>query len=94
MELGISSYTYTWSVGVPGSLPAKQLSANDLIDRAAASGLTLVQIADNLPVELLKESELMDLKTYGKARGVKIEMVASGINSFWAEEVEIDTTRA
>lgn len=74
MQPGISSYTYTWAVGVPGLLPAKQLSANDLIDRAAASGLSLVQIADNLPLELLKESELIDLRKYGEARGVKIEM--------------------
>jgi sugar phosphate isomerase/epimerase len=74
MNLGISSYTYTWAVGVPGSLPAKQLSANDLIDRAAASRVKLVQIADNLPLELLMESELTDLRKYGEAKGVEIEM--------------------
>jgi len=74
MQLGISSYTYTWAVGVPGSLPSKQLSAFDLLDKAATSGLNLVQIADNLPLEMMKVSELIDLKKYGAARGVEIEM--------------------
>ncbi|MEI6049715.1 MAG: hypothetical protein WCS03_12500 [Bacteroidota bacterium] len=46
MQLGISSYTYTWAVGVPDSLPPKRLSACDLIDKASSLGLSLVQIAD------------------------------------------------
>ena len=54
----ISSYTYTWAVGVPGSLPSKPLSAFDLVDKAAISGLRLVQIADNLPLETMDQSEL------------------------------------
>ena len=58
MLIGISSYTYTWAVGVPGSLPEKQLSAYDLADKAAELGLKLVQIADNLPLEKLSENEL------------------------------------
>ena len=33
MQLGISSYTYTWSIGVPGSLPDKQMLASDLVAR-------------------------------------------------------------
>lgn len=79
MRLGVSSYTYTWAVGVPGSMPLKQLSANDLIDKAAASGLTLVQIADNLPLEKLEEIELVFLRKYGEAKGVEIEMGGRGL---------------
>ena len=51
MQLGISSYTYTWAVGVPGSMPPKPLSAYDLVDKAFNLGLGVVQIADNLPLE-------------------------------------------
>lgn len=79
MRLGVSSYTYTWAVGVPGSMPLKPLSPNDLIDKAAASGLTLVQIADNLPLEKLEEIELAVLRKYGQAKGVEIEMGGRGL---------------
>ena len=79
MQLGLSSYTYTWAVGVPGSLPAKQLSAFDLTDKAAEAGLKLVQIADNLPLEKMKEDELIDLRKYGASKGVEIEMGGRGI---------------
>jgi len=74
MQLGISSYTYTWSIGVPGSLPAQQMSATDLVDRAASFGLKLVQIADNLPLENFTDTELENLRQYAFNKGVSIEM--------------------
>jgi sugar phosphate isomerase/epimerase len=79
MLLGISSYTYTWAVGVPGSLPPKQLSAFDLVDKADESGLKLVQIADNLPLEKMEENELIALRKYGEGKGVEIEMGGRGL---------------
>lgn len=74
MQLGISSYTYTWGVGVPGSLPPNPLSAKDLVDKAFYSGLKLVQIADNLPLENMTESELTNLFRYAYHKNVSIEM--------------------
>ena len=74
MQLGISSYTYTWLIGVPGSLPDKQMSASDLVDRAASFGLKLVQIADNLPLENFTDTELENLRQYAFNKGVSIEM--------------------
>ncbi|NEW81146.1 MAG: sugar phosphate isomerase/epimerase [Mariniphaga sp.] len=74
MHLGISSYTYTWSIGVPGSLPDKQMSASDLVDRAASFGLKLVQIADNLPLENFTDAELENLRQYAFNKGISIEM--------------------
>jgi sugar phosphate isomerase/epimerase len=79
MKLGVSSYTYTWAVGVPGSMPVKPLSANDLVDKAAASGLMLVQIADNLPLEKMNRNELTILKNYSAGKGVEIEMGGRGL---------------
>ena len=81
MQLGISSYTYTWSIGVPGSLPTRQMSATDLVDRAVAVGLKLVQIADNLPLEKLTDVELEDLRQYAFKKGVCIEMGGRGLTT-------------
>jgi sugar phosphate isomerase/epimerase len=81
MKLGISSYTYTWAVGVPGSMPEKPMSAFDLIDRACSSGLTLVQIADNLPLEIWSAEHLFDLYSYAEKKNISIEMGGRGLSS-------------
>jgi 3-oxoisoapionate decarboxylase len=79
MKLGVSSYTYTWAVGVPGSVVSSPLSAYGLVDKATAAGLKLVQIADNLPLEALTGQELTDLYKYSQKNGVAIEMGNRGL---------------
>jgi sugar phosphate isomerase/epimerase len=79
MKLGISSYTYTWGVGVPGSMPADPLSAFDLIGRASLSGLSLVQVADNLPLEFWSAEHLFDLYSYAEKKNISIEMGGRGL---------------
>ena len=74
MQLGLGSYTYTWAVGVPGSLPTKPYSAYDLIEKASSSGVNLVQIADNLPVENLSALELQNLLSHARYKNVSIEL--------------------
>ncbi len=79
MQLGISSYTYTWAIGVTGSMPDKPMSATDLVDQTAAFGLKLVQIADNLPLENYTDPELDKLFNYARGKGVSIEMGGRGL---------------
>jgi len=79
MKLGISSYTYTWAVGVPGALPPEPLTAYGLIDKTASTGLELVQIADNLPLERLTSEKLDDLLLYAQGKGVSIEIGGRGL---------------
>jgi len=79
MQLGISSYTFTWAVGVPGSMPAKPLSATELIDKADSAKVGIVQIADNLPLEKLTMENLKDLKQYASGKNISLEMGGRGI---------------
>jgi len=79
MRLGISSYTYTWAVGVYGSMPANPLSAYGLLDRASEASVRIVQIADNLPLEKLTHFELNELKHYASDKGISIEMGGRGL---------------
>jgi sugar phosphate isomerase/epimerase len=81
MQLGLSTYTFTWAVGVPGSLPAEPLTAAGLIDKAAAAGICLVQFADNLPLEKLDESSLLNLREYADSKSVSIEMGGRGLTT-------------
>jgi sugar phosphate isomerase/epimerase len=79
MKFGISSYTYTWAVGVPGSIPENPLSVCGLLEKAYSSGIKLVQIADNLPVEKLSEDELERLLDYSVEKGISLEMGGRGL---------------
>jgi sugar phosphate isomerase/epimerase len=81
MQLGLSSYTYAWAVGVEGYLQVKPLSAFDLVNKTQASGLSLVQIADNLPLETWSSEKLMDLFNYAKSRNISLEMGGRGLTT-------------
>jgi sugar phosphate isomerase/epimerase len=79
MRLGLSSYTYTWAVGVPGQAPARPLTAPDLVRRTAAAGLGCVQIADNLPLAGMNDDDRRDLRTLAAETAVAIEVGARGL---------------
>lgn len=79
MRLGLSTYTYTWSIGVPGSPPEKPMSAGDLLDRAAALGVSVVQMADNLPLDRLTDRELDEFAERAQGLGLDIEVGTRGI---------------
>jgi sugar phosphate isomerase/epimerase len=81
MRLGIGSYTYGWSVGVPGLPPPPQpLTAAGLLDRAAGLGVRVVQIADNLPLDRLGAGELDALARDAGRLGIDLEVGTRGID--------------
>ena len=73
MKAGLSSYTYTWSVGVPGNMPENPLSAFDLVSLTADLGLSVLQMADNMPLHLFSAEERQKLKEWALQKGVAIE---------------------
>lgn len=79
MRLGIGSYTYVWSVGVPGyPQPAQPLTALRLLDVAKDLGVRVVQIADNLPLDRLSDTELNDLHARAERLGIDLEVGTRG----------------
>jgi sugar phosphate isomerase/epimerase len=78
VRLGLSSFTYTWAVGVPGSEPEHPLSAGDLLERAAGLGVPVVQFADNLPLHASPDVD--ELARRARARGVDLEVGTRGID--------------
>lgn len=80
MKLGIGSYAYAWSIGVSGyPQPSLPMDAVELVRRAAAYGVRLVQIADNLPLDALSEPALEGLLAEAVRLGVSIEVGTRGI---------------
>jgi sugar phosphate isomerase/epimerase len=80
MRLGIGTYTYTWAVGVPGSLPAKPMSGLELLDEAARLGVGLVQVCENLPLLRWSDSDLEAFQQRAQRLGLEIELGTRGLD--------------
>jgi sugar phosphate isomerase/epimerase len=80
MQLGLSSYTYTWAVGVPGYPPDNPCTALDLLERAASLDVGVLQIADNLPLDRLSHRETAALGDRAAELNIQIEVGTRGID--------------
>lgn len=76
MQLGISTYTYGWAVGVPGSMPEKPMTEIDLLTKAQDFGVKLVQLGDNLPLHTLPQKRIENLNYLAKQWGISLEIGA------------------
>ncbi len=79
MRLGISSFTYSWAVGVRGLPPERPLGALALVERAAALGVKVLQFGDNLPLARLPEGEIVALAERAGALDISLEVGTRGI---------------
>jgi len=80
MRLGIGSYTLVWAVGVPGfPRPKRPLTPLDLLDKAAALGVRVVQFADNLPLDRLTSGELKEVSQHAGQLKIELELGTQGI---------------
>ena len=79
MELGLSSYTFGWAVGVPGYTPTKPLDEHGLLDKCHAHGVKLLQIGDNLPLHTFDDVRLVRLAQRAADEGVQLEIGARGL---------------
>ena len=79
MKLGIGSYTFPWAVGVPSHVPDEPLSAVGLLEKARELGVSVVQYADNLPLDRFSESELEALTARAEEWQLSIEVGTRGV---------------
>lgn len=79
MMLGISSFTYGWSVGVPHQMPEHPMSVFDLVGRAIDLGATCLQIGDNLPLHSLQDADRRALKALLTDHNIRLEVGARGL---------------
>jgi 3-oxoisoapionate decarboxylase len=79
MKPGISSYAYTWSIGVPGKIPEKPMTVYKLIEKAAELGAEVVQIADNLPLDRFSATELLKIRNVAEDLKIQIEVGTRGM---------------
>lgn len=76
MILGLSSYTFGWSVGIPGSMPSMPMTEHDLIDRTLEAGLSCLQIGDNLPLHTFPQERLDAMRARASEKEIRLEVGA------------------
>lgn len=79
MRLGIGSYAYFWATVAPGHSLPSPLTARDLLDKAAALDVGLVQIDDNLPLHTFPASEIDALAAHARSLSITVEIGTRGI---------------
>jgi 3-oxoisoapionate decarboxylase len=80
MQIGISSYTLPWSVGITGfPQPEPRLTAEDLVKEAQRLEVGVLQIADNLPLHTLSVTELGQLSVTARDLNIEIEVGTRGV---------------
>ena len=80
MRLGISSWAFPWSVGLPGHEPSveNRMTADRLIDWAWEAQLSLVQLADNLPLDSLEKT--VAIRERAEQKHIEIELGTRGVD--------------
>ncbi|SKC05188.1 sugar phosphate isomerase/epimerase family protein [Dyadobacter psychrophilus] len=80
MELGISSFTYGWNVGMTGSMAEKAMNETDLVHQTLNFGLKCLQIGDNLPIHTFDEGRRSQFKALVKQNGIRLEIGAKNLS--------------
>jgi len=80
MKLGISSNTFAWATGLPGSIPPCPLTPIRLLEKAQELGVGIVQFGPNLPLERLAEKELTDVIKHARSWEIDLEIATAGID--------------
>ncbi|MFW6180449.1 MAG: sugar phosphate isomerase/epimerase family protein [Spirochaetota bacterium] len=79
MKIGVSSYTWTWAVGIKGYEPPRPLDAFGLIEKAGKTGAAVLQLADNPPLHHLEDTALREIAAAAARTGVRLEAGTRGI---------------
>ena len=74
MRFGLSSYIYRYAIAGLGGRTTTRLGAIDLLKRAAALGLQVVQFCENLPLATLTGAEWEEQLGASRRLGVAIEV--------------------
>jgi 3-oxoisoapionate decarboxylase len=83
VDLGISTYTYPWAIGIESMMPqhslpmfSEQVSIFALLHIAKEKNIRRVQVCDNLlmPIHLFHPTKLFEIKKITDALGIQIEV--------------------
>src|SRR5208282_1510938 len=80
MKLGISSYTFPWAIGLPDATPDHPLKPLQLLEKAQALGVGLVQFGPNMRLDRLPERDLREVVKQADSWKIDLEVATEGID--------------
>ncbi len=79
MDLGLSTYSFPWSIGINGFQPDYPLSFIDLLEYASVHNIQYVQFGDNYPLHQLEEQDLRLMKAEAVKRRINLQVGTRGL---------------
>jgi sugar phosphate isomerase/epimerase len=79
MKIGIGTYALAWSIGVPGFDTPNPMNIYQFMDFVHDQGISLVQIADNIPLHQFSYGELEKIKQKACDLRLEVEVGTRGL---------------
>ena len=79
MKIGIGTYALAWSIGVPGFDTPNPMNIYQFMDFVYEQGISLVQIADNIPLHQFSYGELEKIKQKASDLQLEVEVGTRGL---------------
>lgn len=73
MQLGLSTYSFPWNVGIFDSMPAHPMHYSELIAYTANHQIRHLQFGDNMPLDKMKDKELEEIKQLCSKHQINIQ---------------------
>ena len=86
MELGLSTYSFPWSIGVTNFIPQTPLHFSKLITYTSKNHIKHLQFADNLPLNNLSKKTIAEIKERCHNLGINIQV---GTRRLTKENIEM-----
>jgi sugar phosphate isomerase/epimerase len=76
MRIGIGTWTFGWSFGLPGfPKPIPTMTLFDLLDKAKELNVSLVQMGENTPLDTYDKELLEEISAKASKMGIDIEVI-------------------
>jgi len=76
MRIGIGTWTFGWSFGLPGfPKPIPPMTLLDLLDKAKELNVSLVQMGENTPLDTYDKELLEEISAKASKMGIDIEVI-------------------
>jgi sugar phosphate isomerase/epimerase len=79
MKLGVSSYTWSWAVGIKGYEPERPVDCYGLLEKTRDNNVKVLQLADNISLYGMSAEELVKISDIARNYGISIEVGMRGI---------------
>jgi sugar phosphate isomerase/epimerase len=80
MQLGLSTHSFPWAIGIGGYEHDKKLSATDLVHTAKEAQVGHLQFGDNYPLHELSAEQLQSLKETAAHANIQLEVGTRGLH--------------